>query len=383
MARRSLEDRLKERALSQGFDEVRIAPARLAAEEGEQLEAFVRAGLHGSMTWMAETLQRRKNPCNMWPEARSAIVCAMNYGPQEGFDPLARTQRVGRGVISLYALGRDYHDVLKGRLKHVAQWLASRTGEDVKVFVDTAPLMEKRLARAAGAGWAGKHTCIVSRRWGGWLFLGVILTTARLRADAPEADHCGSCTRCIDACPTGAFPGPGRIDARRCISYLTIEHKGPVARALRPLMGNRIFGCDDCIAACPWNKFAAPAGEERLKPKAALVDPPLAELAELDDAAFRKRFAGTPVRRAGRERFVANVMIAIGNSGDAALAAVARARLDDESPLVRAMAVWALCRLLPEEDFAALRKARLAGEDDALVRAEWLAEGRCEGEGEE
>ncbi len=371
--KRTIEERIRERARMQGFDAVGIAPARLSAEEGRQLEDFVAFGLHGTMDWMAETLPRRRDPTGMWPEARSAIVCAMNYGPPEGLDPLRRLERHDRGIVSVYALGKDYHDVLKGRLKHVAQWLASRTGADVKVFVDTAPLMEKRLALRTGIGWAGRHTCIVSRDWGSWLFLGVILTTAELEPDAPSKNCCGSCTACLDICPTGAFLGPGRIDARRCISYLTIEHRGTIDRSLRPLMGNRIFGCDDCLAVCPWNKFARPATEERLRPRPELIDPPLAELAALDEAAFRRMFAGTPVRRAGRDRFVANVLIAIGNSGNDELAESARIRLSDGSPLVRAMAVWALSRLLPRPAFSELEGIMRPAEEDAMVLAEWRA----------
>ncbi len=372
-ARKTMEERIRERTRMQGFDAVGIAPARLSEEEGRQLEDFVSLGLHGTMDWMAETLPRRRDPTGMWPQARSAIVCAMNYGPPEGLSPLRRLERRDRGIVSVYALGRDYHDVLKGRLKHVAQWLASRTGAEVKVFVDTAPLMEKRLALRAGIGWAGRHTCIVSRDWGSWLFLGVILTTAELEPDPPAENRCGSCTACLDICPTDAFLGPGHIDARRCISYLTIEHKGPIDRSLRPLMGNRIFGCDDCLAVCPWNKFARPAAEERLRPRPELIDPPLAELAALDDAAFRRMFAGTPVRRAGRDRFVANVLVAIGNSGNDELAQTARERLTDSSPLVRAMAVWALSRLLPRYVLAELEGIMRPAEEDAMVLAEWRA----------
>ncbi len=371
--KRTIEERIRERARLQGFDAVGIALARLPEDEGRRLEDFVSLGLHGTMDWMAETLPRRRDPTGMWPQARSAIVCAMNYGPPEGLDPLRRAERHDRGVVSVYALGRDYHDVLKGRLKHVAQWLASRTGADVKVFVDTAPLMEKRLALRAGIGWAGRHTCIVSREWGSWLFLGVILTTAELKPDAPSENRCGSCTACLDICPTDAFLGPGRIDARRCISYLTIEHRGPIDRGLRPLMGNRIFGCDDCLAVCPWNKFARPATEARLRPRPERIDPPLAELAALDDAAFRRMFAGTPVRRAGRDRFGANALIAIGNSGNPELAAVARDRLADDSPLVRAMAVWALSRLLPRDAFAEVEGKMRPSEKDGMVLAEWRA----------
>jgi epoxyqueuosine reductase len=372
MARKPLEEQIRERARQAGFDLVGITRAEVPEAVSREVEAFVAAGLHGTMTWMADTLPRRLQPRAMWPDARSAIVCAMNYGPPPGLDPLQRAARRNRGNISVYALGRDYHDVVKGRLKNVAQWVASRTGRQVKVFVDTAPLLEKPLAVQAGIGWAGRHTCVLSRQFGNWLFLGVILTEAELRPDAPATAHCGRCRACLDVCPTGALMDAHRIDARRCISYLTIEHRGPIARDLRPLMGNRIFGCDDCLAVCPWNRFACPASEERLRPRPELVDPPLAELAALDDTAFRRLFAGTPVRRAGRERFVANVMIAIGNSGSLALADAARKALDDEAPLVRAMAVWALSRLLPVEDLRELSRKFLPGEKDPLVREEWI-----------
>ena len=273
--------------------------------------------------------------------------------------------------ISVYARGRDYHDVIKGKLKELAGFLAARADADVKVFVDTAPVMEKPLAAAAGLGWQGKHTVLVSREFGNWLFLGTIFTTAALPPDEPEADHCGSCRRCLDACPTDAFPAPYVLDARRCISYLTIEHKGPIAPELRPLMGNRIFGCDDCLAVCPWNKFAQAGREARLAQRDDLAAPPLAELARLDEAAFRARFAGTPIKRTGRDRFVRNVLIAIGNSGAAALAAEAVRLLDDASPLVRGMAVWAAAQLLPPERIAELAAARMRGETDEDVRSEW------------
>ncbi len=373
MNRRTLEDRLKERARHLGFDAVGITRTKLPFPVQQELQAFVTAGLHGTMGWMADTLQRRKDPQALWPEACTAIVCAMNYGPPPDVDPLMRVKQRERGVISVYALGRDYHDVVKGRLKHLAQWFVAQTKAEVKVFVDTAPIMEKPLAAQAGIGWAGKHTCILSREWGNWLFLGVILTTHALAPDPPAQAHCGSCSRCLDICPTGAFLGPHRIDARRCISYLTIEHKGPIPRALRPLMGNRIFGCDDCLAVCPWNRFAKVTQEERFLPREALVDPPLVELASLDDVAFRKRFAKTPVRRAGRERFVANVVIAMGNSGERNFIDALLARLSDESPLVRAMAVWSLSRLMDPCDFLVLEQARMTLDSDSLVRAEWKA----------
>ncbi|MGD9512421.1 MAG: tRNA epoxyqueuosine(34) reductase QueG, partial [Geminicoccaceae bacterium] len=278
-----------------------------------------------------------------------------------------------RGYLSVYARHRDYHDVLKGRLKELAGWIAAKLAAEVKVFVDTAPVLEKPLAEQAGLGWQGKHTNLVSREFGSWLFLGEILTDLDLPADEPEGDHCGRCRRCLDACPTGAFPAPYRLDARRCISYLTIEHKGPIPRALRPLMGNRIYGCDDCLAVCPWNKFAQAGRELKLQAREDLVAPRLAELARLDDAAFRQRFSGSPVKRIGRDRFVRNVLIATGNSGAVELAAVAQGLLSDPSPLVRGAAVWALARLLPPARLSELRAAHLAREDDGAVREEWAA----------
>ena len=369
---KSLEQRLKEKARALGFDACGITRAEVPQEARRQLIAFVGRGLHGSMEWMETTLERRLDPKRLMPEARSAIVCAMSYAPPSEVDPLMRAVRPDLGNISVYALGRDYHDVVKGRLKHLAQWLVSRTKRDVKVFVDTAPLMERALARQAGIGWRGKHTCVLSRELGNWFFIGVILTEAELMPDDPAEAHCGSCTRCLSACPTDAFIGPGKLDARRCISYLTIEHKGPIHRALRPLMGNRIFGCDDCLAICPWNKFAKEAREERLKPRPHLIETPLEELLTLDEPAFRKMFAGTPVRRAGYERFLANVCIAAGNSNNVALVPLLERLLSDNvPPLARAMAVWALSRRLPPAEFAALRQAHLPGERDTLVRAEW------------
>jgi epoxyqueuosine reductase len=319
------------------------------------------------MGWMAETAVRRADPCALWPEARSAVVVAANYGPD--FDPLERLRRRGNGTISAYAQGRDYHDVLKKRLRVLARWMHETFGAEVKLFVDTAPVMEKPLAQAAGLGWQGKHTNLVSRQFGSWLFLGEVLTALDLAPDAAESDHCGECRRCLDVCPTGAFTAPYRIDARRCISYLTIEHKGHIAAELRPAMGNRVYGCDDCLAVCPWNKFAAPTphAEFRAREEA----PALAELAGLGDAAFRARFSGSPVKRIGRARFLRNVLIAIGNSGDPALTPAARRLLDDDSPLVRAMAVWALKRLLPGGEFAALAQRHQAREADPDVRREW------------
>ncbi|CUA90457.1 epoxyqueuosine reductase [Chelatococcus sambhunathii] len=321
------------------------------------------------MAWMADRADERADPARLWPQVRSILLLGMNYGPAE--DPLANLARPERATISVYARNRDYHDIIKGKLKQVASLLASVGGADVKVFVDTAPVMEKPLAEAAGLGWQGKHTVLVSRTFGNWLFLGAIFTTAELPPDAPEKDHCGSCRRCLDICPTAAFPAPYVLDARRCISYLTIEHRGPIPRDLRALMGNRVFGCDDCLAVCPWNKFAREAREARLAARPDLTAPSLAALAGLDEAAFRQLFAGSPIKRTGRERFIRNVLVAIGNSGLPALAESALRLLDEPSALIRGTAVWALSRLLPADDFVALAALRMDGEEDMTVRDEW------------
>ncbi|QOF69061.1 tRNA epoxyqueuosine(34) reductase QueG [Aminobacter sp. SR38] len=344
-------------------DAIPLAPARLAQ--------FVGEGLHGSMAWMAETLERRSEPSVLWPEVRSIVVLAMNYGPDS--DPRALQAMSDRAAISVYARNRDYHDVMKGRLKEIAGKIVSRAGGDVKVFVDTAPVMEKPLAEAAGLGWQGKHTNLVSREFGSWLFLGTIFTTAELAPDEAEIDRCGSCRACLDACPTEAFPAPYRIDARRCISYLTIENKGPIPLEFRPKIGNRIYGCDDCLAACPWNKFAQAASEQKLAARDDLREPRLAELLSLDDATFRTFFSGSPVKRIGRDRFVRNVLIASGNSADATLIAPCRTLLSDTSSLVRGAAVWALSRLLPDATFSALAEQMLKVETDNDVIAEWQA----------
>ncbi|HZB63268.1 MAG TPA: tRNA epoxyqueuosine(34) reductase QueG [Microvirga sp.] len=365
-----------ERAGQLGFDIVRIAGPDSIPLAPERLAAWLEAGRHGSMEWMQETAERRSDPRALWPEVRSVILLGLNYGPAE--DPLATLPLKDRGSISVYARNRDYHDVIKGKLKEAAGFLAARAGSDVKVFVDTAPVMEKPLAEAAGLGWQGKHTVIVSREFGNWLFLGAIFTTAELPADPPERDHCGSCRRCLEVCPTDAFPAPYQLDARRCISYLTIEHKGHVPAELRPGIGNRIFGCDDCLAVCPWNKFAQAGREARLMQRDDLAALPLKELARLDDPAFRTKFAGTPIKRTGRDRFIRNVLIAIGNSGDPGLAEEALRLLDDPSPLVRAMAVWALARLLPPEAVAAHARGRLEREADEDVRGEWSRALRAE-----
>jgi epoxyqueuosine reductase len=323
------------------------------------------------MEWMATTAARRGDPRALWPQVRSVIILGLNYGPTA--DPLAILRRRDRGAISVYAQADDYHDIVKPRLKALARWLITQAGGDVKVFVDTAAVMEKPLAAAAGLGWQGKHTNLVSRQFGSWLFLGAIFTTLDLPPDGPETDYCGSCRACLDICPTAAFPAPYRLDARRCISHLTIEHKGPIPHELRPAIGNRIYGCDDCLAVCPWNKFARAGHEMRLASREELHAPRLADLARLDDAAFRKMFAKSPVKRMGRDRFVRNVLIAIGNSGDATLAGEAVWLLADPSPLVRGAAVWALSRLLPRERLAALAATRRPQESEALVEYELTA----------
>jgi epoxyqueuosine reductase len=323
------------------------------------------------MGWLATHAERRKSPKDLWPAVGSVIMLGMNYGPES--NPLENLAERSRATISVYARHRDYHGLIKGRLKTIAGRFAPKAGSEVKVFVDTAPLMEKPLAAAAGIGWQGKHTNLVSRDFGSWLFLGAILTEAVLPPDAPEIDHCGTCRACLDICPTAAFPAPYRLDARRCISYLTIENKGPIPEEFRKAIGNRIYGCDDCLAVCPWNKFAQATREMKLKARDDLASPSLAELARLDDAAFRAKFSGSPVKRIGRDRFLRNVLIAIGNSADMDLIPEAERHLADPSPLVRGAAVWALSQLLPEDRFAVLREGEAMAESDADVLAEWDA----------
>ena len=348
-----------------------VARPDAIAQAGTRLAAFIAEGGHGDMEWLAATAARRRDPRALWPEVRAIVMLGVNYGPHE--DPLAALGQRETGAISVYAQGDDYHDVVKRRLKDLARWLVAHAGGDVKVFVDTAAVMEKPLAAAAGLGWQGKHTNLVSREFGSWLFLGAIFTSLDLPADAPERDHCGRCRACLDVCPTAAFPAPYRLDARRCISYLTIEHKGPIPRDLRPAIGNRIYGCDDCLAVCPWNKFAQAGREAKLAARPELRAPALADLAALDDAGFRALFRKSAIKRNGRDRFVRNVMIAIGNSGDAALAPKAEALLRDASPLVRGAAVWALSRLLPRAAFATLDREHRCSEPDASVQEEWTA----------
>jgi epoxyqueuosine reductase len=366
-----LRDQIRAEALALGFDLCRFTDIDEAWPAARRLEAFVSAGRHGEMAWMAETTDRRKHPRAMWSDARSAIVFGVNYGPDH--DPLAVLAQPTRGAISVYAQGDDYHEVIKARLKALARWLQQRFGGELKVFVDTAPLLEKPLAERAGLGWQGRHTNLVSREFGSWLFLGSILTTLDLPSDDPEHTTCGTCRACLDVCPTDAFPAPFQLDARRCISYLTIELKGPIPHEFRTALGNRIYGCDDCLAVCPWNKFASRAREQKLAAREALRAPSLAELSRLDDAAFRELFRKSPVKRIGRDRFVRNVLYAIGNSGDLALAAEAERLADDASPLVRGAAAWALSRLLDPAAFASLSQRRLAVEVVPSVRAEWAA----------
>lgn len=360
---------IRDRASALGFDVCRFASAAEPWSAGERLTHFVEAGRHGEMSWMESTLERRAHPTAMWSEARSAIVLGLNYGP--GRNPLPELEDRSAGYISVYARGDDYHELIKGRLKTLAGQIAARTGADVKVFVDTAPLMEKPLAQRAGVGWQGKHTNLLSRDRGNWLFLGVILSAAVLEPDRAESEHCGACTACLDVCPTRAFPGPFQLDARRCLSYLTIEYAGAWPVEFRAATGSRIYGCDDCLAICPWNKFAVESNEARLQARAGLVSPRLADLAALDDAAFRSLFAKSPVKRIGRDRFIRNVLYAIGNSADATLIEPARARLADPSPVVRGAAIWALSRLMDETAFAGLRADRSGAEDDDSVRREW------------
>jgi len=352
-----------------GFDCVGITDPDAIADAGRHFRDFLADGAHGDMGWLADRPERRTDPRVLWPGVRSVIMLGVNYGPDE--NPLAILEQRSSGAISVYAQGDDYHDVIKKRLKILARWLAAAAGGEVKVFVDTAAVMEKPLAQATGLGWQGKHTNLVSREFGSWLFLGAIFTSAELPLDAAEADHCGSCQACLDICPTAAFPAPYKLDARRCISYLTIENKGPIPREFRKAIGNRIYGCDDCLAVCPWNKFAQAGREARLAAREQLRAPGLAELARLDDAAFRSLFAKSPVKRIGRDRFIRNVLIAIGNSNEPGLTVEAERLLDDPSPLVRGAAIWALSQLKGAAEFAAVAAEAIRAESDETVRGEW------------
>ena len=364
-----LKNDLITRAKSLGFDVCRITSADLPPDIGDRLEQSVELNRHATMQWMETTLERRKSPTAMWSEANTAIMLGMNYGPDT--NPLETLDQKSKATISVYARNRDYHDIIKGKLKTLAGWLAAQTKEDVKVFVDTAPLMEKPLAKQAGLGWQGKHTNLVSREFGSWLFLGSVLTKADLSADEPETDHCGSCRSCLDVCPTKAFPAPYQLDAGRCISYLTIEHDGPIPDEFREPIGNRIYGCDDCLAVCPWNKYAQETSEIKLKAREDLSAPDLQDLASLDDAGFRKKFSGSPIKRIGRNKFLRNVMIAIGNSKDKNLKEITIQNSKDDNCLVRGASIWALSRLEDQAVFADMRMKALESEADESVRNEW------------
>lgn len=367
----NLVNALKERAAAEGFGACGIVPGVLAPVAGARLHDWLAEGRHGDMLWMESRATERASPDALWPEVKSVIMLGMSYAPVD--DPMALAEHPDRARISVYARGRDYHDVVKGALKRLAGWLAHEAGVGVKVFVDTAPVMEKALAEAAGIGWQGKHSNVVSKDHGSWLFLGAIYTTADLQPDAPGEDRCGSCRACQDICPTDAFPAPYRVDARRCISYLTIEHKGPIPHEFRAAIGNHIYGCDDCLSVCPWNKFAeSAAANKAFLPRAELVAPSIADLLTLDDAAFRTLFAGSPIKRTGRDRFVRNVLIAAGNSANTDLVLPVIALLDDPAPVVRGASVWALAHL-DQTQFEKERVVRQAVEDDEEVSQEWAS----------
>jgi epoxyqueuosine reductase len=365
-------EELRARSKALGFDAFGITTAEARPDLREKLNAALAAGWQDGMDWMAAHAERRSAPAALWEGVRSIIMLGLNYGPTS--DPLAVLAQKDRGAISVYARNRDYHDVIKGKLKELAGLLSRRTGAEVKVFVDTAPVMEKPLAEAAGIGWQGKHTVLVSRAFGSWLFLGAIFTSAELPVDTPHEESCGSCRACLDVCPTDAFPAPFQLDARRCLSYLNIEHQSPIPHEFRVAMGNRIYGCDDCLAVCPWNKFATATREMKLSARDDLAAPSLNELVALDDRGFRDKFAGSPIKRIGHARFVRNVLIAIGNSGDRSLLKAAQARLGDPEPLIRGAAVWAVRRLAASGTIHKLRLAFLPAEADMSVRAEWAAE---------
>jgi epoxyqueuosine reductase len=363
---------IRDKALALGFDAIGFSAPELTVDVKNGLAAFLASGYHGDMGWLADPTKaaRRSDPRTLWPKVKSVIVLGVNYGPAQ--DPLALLSVRDRGSLSVYARNRDYHDIVKKRLKALGRWMVENWACEIKVFVDTAPVAEKPLAQSAGLGWQGKHSNLVSRDFGSWLFLGVVFCDLALAPDEPESDHCGSCRRCLAACPTEAFPAPYRLDARRCISYLTIEHKGHIAREFRGAMGNRIYGCDDCLAVCPWNKYARRTQEPGFLARAELTAPRLADLAALDETAFRRVFSGSPVKRIGHQRFLRNLLIAMGNSTYAELAKHVEPHLGSSSPLIRAMAVWALSRLLENEQFGHLRRRALKEEQDSDVRAEWL-----------
>ena len=361
--------RMEARARELGFDTFGVSPARVGERERARLEEFVARREHGGMDWMARGLERRADPTVLWNAVRSVIVLGSNYAPDH--DPMRNLERRDRANISVYARNLDYHDLLKKRLKQLGRWMADTFGCELKVFVDTAPVLEKPLAAQAGLGWQGKHTCLVSRGFGSWLFLSEIYTTLELPADEPGRDHCGTCRRCLDVCPTGAFPRPYALDARRCLSYLTIEHRGPIPVEFRAALGNRVLGCDDCLAVCPWNRFAQACREAAFIARDDLRAPRLVDFLAMDDAAFRAHFRKSPIKRTGRERFLRNVLVALGNSGDPAAAPAAETLLADPSPVLRGAAVWALRQLLPDAAFETLRRRHLASETDPSVLAEW------------
>ena len=369
MMKSELKLALQRQALTEGFDLVGITSADLPELNKIAFSEFLTNNWHGDMLWMEEKKQRRENPSHLWPEAKSVIMLAMNYGPEQ--NPLPELKKTKNGVLSCYAKGKDYHDIVKKKLKNLARWFVAETGAEVKVFVDTAPVMEKPLAMQAGIGWQGKHTNIVSPKLGSWTFLGAIFTTEAIEIDEPEKDHCGSCRKCLDICPTNAFPKAYQLEATKCISYLTIEHQGMIDRELRSKMGNRIYGCDDCLAICPWNKFAKKAEELRFLARDEIDNPPLKELLKLDDESFRKKFSGTPIKRTGRDRFIRNCLIAAGNSKDQELVQDVQNHLRDENELVRATSVWAMEQLLQKEDFTKLKQTEIVKEKHPLVLSEW------------
>ncbi|MEP3476532.1 MAG: tRNA epoxyqueuosine(34) reductase QueG [Hyphomicrobiales bacterium] len=369
MIKSELKSELMKQARLEGFDLVGITEAQLPSLNKVAFGEFLEKNWHGDMLWMEEKKQRRESPTHLWPEAKSIIMLAMNYGPEQ--NPLPELKKTKNGVISCYAKGKDYHDIVKKKLKNLARWFVAETGAEVKVFVDTAPVMEKPLAMQAGIGWQGKHTNMVSQDLGSWTFLGAIFTTQELESDDREKDHCGSCRKCLDICPTNAFPKPYKLEAKKCISYLTIEHQGMIERELRSKMGNRIYGCDDCLAICPWNKFAQTAQEARFLARDEIDNPPLKELLKLDDESFRTKFAGTPIKRTGRNRFIRNCLIAAGNSKDQELVDGVASLLSDDNELVRATSVWAMQQLLEKEAFTKLKQTEIVKEKDPLVLSEW------------
>lgn len=364
-----LKSALIKQAKSEGFSSVGLTMADVPEKNQEAFKNFLSSDWHGDMQWMEEKQKRRLSPTYLWPDAKSIIMLAMNYGPEE--NPLPELKKTKNGVISCYAKGKDYHDIVKKKLKNLARWFVAETGAEVKVFVDTAPIMEKPLAMQAGIGWQGKHTNMVSKEFGSWTFLGAIYTTHQLEEDEPEIDHCGSCRKCLDICPTNAFPTAYKLDARRCISYLTIEHRGHIPREFRKNIGNRIYGCDDCLAICPWNKFAKTANETRFLARADIDNPPLKELLKLDDQSFRTKFSGTPIKRTGRNRFIRNCLIAAGNSGDVSLMDDVTQHLNDNEAVVRGPAIWALSQLAGAEKFATIKQNEVLYEKDPEVLHEW------------